>query len=109
MNSAAGPSEVKNPKTGMSHRAKLCGSRGGCPTGTASRPRGAIQYVGAALKKVPDLRVTIEDIVAEDEYGIEPAAGILRNCDLADRQPADHGALGLPEESAPRARLSLKL
>src|SRR6266446_5500061 len=31
------------------------------------RPAGAIQYVAAALKKVPDLRVTIEDMIAEDD------------------------------------------
>jgi predicted ester cyclase len=30
-------------------------------------PAGAIQYVAAALKKVPDLRVTIEDMIAEDD------------------------------------------
>jgi ketosteroid isomerase-like protein len=33
-------------------------------------PTGAIQYVGAALKKVPDLRVVIEDLVAEDDKGV---------------------------------------
>ncbi len=26
-----------------------------------------MQYVGAALKKVPDLRVTIEDLIAEED------------------------------------------
>jgi predicted ester cyclase len=26
-----------------------------------------MQYVGAALKKVPDLRVTIEDMIGEDD------------------------------------------
>jgi len=30
-------------------------------------PAGAIQYVGAALKKVPDLRVVIEDMIAEGD------------------------------------------
>jgi hypothetical protein len=30
-------------------------------------PAGAIQYVGAALKKVPDLRIVIEDMIAEDD------------------------------------------
>jgi predicted SnoaL-like aldol condensation-catalyzing enzyme len=35
----------------------------GLPPGRA----GAIQYVGAALKRVPDLRVAIEDLVAEDD------------------------------------------
>jgi predicted SnoaL-like aldol condensation-catalyzing enzyme len=37
------------------------------PPGLAAGPAGAIQYVGAALKKVPDLRVVIEDMIAEDD------------------------------------------
>jgi len=37
------------------------------PPGLPPGPAGAIQYVGAALKKVPDLRVTIEDMLAEDD------------------------------------------
>ena len=37
------------------------------PPGLAPGPRGAIEYVGSALKKVPDLHVTIEDLVAEDD------------------------------------------
>jgi predicted SnoaL-like aldol condensation-catalyzing enzyme len=37
------------------------------PPGMASGPAGAIQYVAAALKKVPDLRVAIEDMIAEDD------------------------------------------
>ena len=46
---------------------------------------GAIQYVGAALKKVPDLRVSIEDLIAEDDKvvvgnhwtGTDRASGIF--------------------------------
>jgi len=37
------------------------------PPGLAPGPAGAIQYVGAALKKVPDLKVVIEDLIAEDD------------------------------------------
>lgn len=37
------------------------------PAGLAPGPAGAMQYVGAALKRVPDLHVTIEDIVAEGD------------------------------------------
>jgi len=39
----------------------------GCPLGLPPGPAGAIEYVGAALKKVPDLKVTIEDMIAEDD------------------------------------------
>ena len=94
MNSAAGPSEVKNAKTGMSHAEmkefirnhfeefvnrknlrigevnfapSFVDHGADVPPGLPPGPEGAIQYVGAALKKVPDLRVTIEDIVAEDD------------------------------------------
>ena len=37
------------------------------PPGMPPGPAGAIQYVGAALKKLPDLRVVIEDMIAEDD------------------------------------------
>ena len=37
------------------------------PTGLPPGPAGAMQYVGVALKKVPDLRVVIEDLIAEDD------------------------------------------
>lgn len=37
------------------------------PPGLPPGPQGAIQYVGVALKKVPDLHVTIEDLIAEDD------------------------------------------
>jgi len=94
MNAAAGPSEVKNPKTDMTHaemkefirshfeefvnRKNLrigevnfapgfVDHGGDVPPGLPPGPAGAIQYVGAALKKVPDLRVSIEDLIAEDD------------------------------------------
>lgn len=94
MNSAAGTSEVKNPKTGMTytemkefirnHFEEFVNRKNlrigevnfapgfvdhgaDVPPGLLPGPEGAIQYVGAALKKVPDLRVTIEDVVAEDD------------------------------------------
>jgi predicted SnoaL-like aldol condensation-catalyzing enzyme len=94
MNAAAGPTEVKNPKTGMTHaemkefirnhfeefvnRKNLhigevnfapgfVDHGADVPAGLPPGPAGAIQYVGAALKKVPDLQVSIEDMIAEDD------------------------------------------
>jgi predicted ester cyclase len=37
------------------------------PPGTPAGPAGAKQYVGNALKKFPDMHVTIEDMVAEGD------------------------------------------
>jgi predicted SnoaL-like aldol condensation-catalyzing enzyme len=37
------------------------------PPGTPPGPAGAKQYVGNALKRFPDMTVTIEDIVAEND------------------------------------------
>lgn len=37
------------------------------PSGLPPGPEGAKQYVGGALKRVPDMHVTIEDIVAEGD------------------------------------------
>jgi predicted ester cyclase len=37
------------------------------PPGLPPGPQGAMQYVSSALKKVPDLHVTIEDLIAEDD------------------------------------------
>jgi predicted SnoaL-like aldol condensation-catalyzing enzyme len=94
VNAAAGPSEVKNPKTDMTHaemkefirnhfeefvnRKNLpigevnfapdfVDHGADVPPGLPPGPAGAIQYVGAALKKVPDMRVSIEDLIAEDD------------------------------------------
>jgi len=94
MNAAAGPSEVKNPKTDMTHAemkefihnhfAEFVNRKNlrigelnfapgfvdhgaDVPPGLPPGPAVAIQYVGAALKKVPDLRMTIEDMIAEDD------------------------------------------
>jgi predicted SnoaL-like aldol condensation-catalyzing enzyme len=94
MNSAAGTSEVKNTKTGMSHAEMKDFIRNhfeefvnrknlgigevnfapgfvdhgaDVPPRLPPGPAGAIEYVGAALKKVPDLKVTIEDMIAEDD------------------------------------------
>jgi predicted SnoaL-like aldol condensation-catalyzing enzyme len=94
MNAAAGASEVKNPKTGMTHAEMkefirnhfeefvnrknvrigevnfapgFVDHGADIPPGLPPGPAGAIQYVGGALKKVPDLRVVIEDMIAEDD------------------------------------------
>lgn len=37
------------------------------PPGTPAGPAGAKQYVGSALKKFPDMNVTVEDIIAEGD------------------------------------------
>ncbi|GAC1639299.1 MAG: hypothetical protein NVS9B14_20400 [Candidatus Acidiferrum sp.] len=37
------------------------------PPGTAPGPAGAKQYVGGAYKRFPDIHVTIEDLIAEDD------------------------------------------
>jgi predicted ester cyclase len=37
------------------------------PPGMPPGPAGAIQYVGGALKRFPDLHVRIEDMIAEDD------------------------------------------
>lgn len=37
------------------------------PAGTPNGPDGAKQYVGGALKRYPDMKVTIEDIIAEGD------------------------------------------
>ena len=37
------------------------------PPGMPPGPAGAIQYVGGALKRFPDLQVNIEDMIAEDD------------------------------------------
>jgi predicted SnoaL-like aldol condensation-catalyzing enzyme len=94
MSTSAQWSEVKNPKTGMTqaemkefirnHFEEFVNRKNlrigevnfaldfvdhgaDVPPGLAPGPAGAIQYVGAALKKVPDLRVSIEDLIAEDD------------------------------------------
>ena len=94
MSTAAGPSEIKNSKTGMTqaemkdfirnHFEEFVNRKNlrigevnfapgfvdhgaDVPPGMPPGPEGAIRYVGAALKKVPDLRVSIEDLIAEDD------------------------------------------
>jgi predicted ester cyclase len=37
------------------------------PPGMPLGPEGAIQYIGGALKRFPDLHVEIEDMIAEDD------------------------------------------
>ena len=37
------------------------------PPGTPPGPAGAKQYVGSALRKFPDMHVTIEDMIAEGD------------------------------------------
>jgi len=37
------------------------------PPGMAAGPQGAKQYVGGALKKFPDMHVTVEDVIVEGD------------------------------------------
>jgi ketosteroid isomerase-like protein len=37
------------------------------PPGTPPGPLGAKEYVGSALKKFPDMRVTVEDVIVEGD------------------------------------------
>ncbi len=94
MNTAAERAEVQNPNTEMTHaemkefirnhfeefvnRKNLrigeanfapdfVDHGADVPPGLPPGPAGAIQYVGAALKKVPDLSVSIEDLIAEND------------------------------------------
>jgi hypothetical protein len=144
MSASAEKSEIKNPKTDMTHAEMkefirnhfeefvncknlrigevnfapgFVDHGADVPPGLPPGPAGAIQYVGAAAQKSsrpageyrrPDRRGRQSggaQSLDGHRRGIEAAAGILRNCDLEDRQPADRGALGLPGESSPRARL----
>jgi predicted SnoaL-like aldol condensation-catalyzing enzyme len=94
MSAAAGSLQEKNPKTGMTHREmkefvrshfeefvnrknvrigevnfapEFVDHGTDVPAGMPPGPEGAMRYVGAALAKVPDLYVTIEDMIAEDD------------------------------------------
>jgi len=94
MSTSAEQTEVKNPKTNMTHEEmkefvrnhfeefvnrknlsigevnfapSFVDHGADVPPGLPPGPAGAIQYVGAALKKVPDLRVVIKDLIAEDD------------------------------------------
>ncbi|HVP50173.1 MAG TPA: ester cyclase [Candidatus Bathyarchaeia archaeon] len=37
------------------------------PPGLPQGPKGAMEYVGGAIKRFPDLQVKIEDVIAEDD------------------------------------------
>ena len=94
MSASAERSDVKNPGTGMTHAEMkefirnhfeefvnrrnvrigevnfapgFVDHGADVPPGLPPGPEGAMQYVAAALQKVPDLRVVIEDLIAEDD------------------------------------------
>jgi len=94
MNPTASPQESINPKTGMTHsemkefvrnhfeefvnRKNLNIAKvnfapefidygADVPPGLPSGPEGAMQYVGGAYKKFPDIHVEILDLIAEDD------------------------------------------
>src|SRR5260370_37086632 len=93
MDASAGASEVKHSKTGMTHAemrefirnhfeefvnrknlhigetnfaSGFVDHGSDVPAGMPPGPAGAVQYVGAALKKVPHLPVSIENMIADD-------------------------------------------
>lgn len=86
--------DIKSPKTGMTHEemkqfirnhfeefvnkqnltiadvnfaAGFADHGADVPPGTPPGPAGAKQYVGGAYKRFPDIHVTIEDLIAEDD------------------------------------------
>ncbi|HET9802267.1 MAG TPA: ester cyclase [Candidatus Acidoferrum sp.] len=86
--------DIKSPKTGMTHEemkqfirnhfeefvnrqnlaiadvnfaAGFSDHGADVPQGTPPGPAGAKQYVGGAYKRFPDIHVTIEDLIAEDD------------------------------------------
>jgi predicted SnoaL-like aldol condensation-catalyzing enzyme len=144
MSASAERSEIKNPKTGMTlaemkefirnHFEEFVNRKNleigevnfapgfvdhgaDVPPGLETGPEGAIQYVGAALKKVPDLRVSIEDLVAEDDKVVVRNHWIGTDAESNERlefsgiviwriaNRSDRGALGLRGEPSPPARL----
>ena len=90
MSASAERSEGTNPKTGMTHREMKEFIRNHFEefvnrNNLLEGPAVAIPCVGAGLKKVPDLRVSIEDLIAEDDKvvvgnhwtGTDRASGIF--------------------------------
>jgi predicted SnoaL-like aldol condensation-catalyzing enzyme len=94
MSTSAQPQESVNPKTGMTHSEakefvrnhfeefvnrknldignvnfapEFADHGADVPRGTPPGPAGAIQYVGGAYKKFPDIHVEILDLIAEDD------------------------------------------
>jgi predicted SnoaL-like aldol condensation-catalyzing enzyme len=94
MSTSAQPQESVNEKTGMTHTeakefvrthfeefvnrknlnignvnfaAEFADHGADVPPGTPPGPAGAIQYVGGAYRKFPDIHVEILDLIAEDD------------------------------------------
>ena len=61
------------------------------PPGTPSGPAGAKQYVGNALKKFPDMKVTIEDIIAAGDKVV--VRNIWRGTDQASGNKIQFGGI----------------
>jgi len=111
MSTTPRPQEAINPKTGMTHSEmrefvrnhfeefvnrknldigkvnfapEFVDHGADVPPGTPPGPEGAMQYVGGAYKKFPDLHVKILDLIAEDDRvvarnhwtGTEAATGV---------------------------------
>jgi predicted SnoaL-like aldol condensation-catalyzing enzyme len=94
MSTTPKPQESVNPKTGMTHReakefvrnhfeefvnrkilsigkvnfaSEFVDHGADVPPGVPPGPEGAMQYVGGAYKKFPDIHVEILDLIAEDD------------------------------------------
>jgi predicted SnoaL-like aldol condensation-catalyzing enzyme len=118
MSASAEMSEAKNPKTGMTlsemkefirnHFEEFVNRQNlriaevnlapefvdhgaDVPPGLPAGPEGAIQYVGAALKKIPDMHVTIEDMIAEDDKVV--VRNHWRGTDAASKQQIEFSGI----------------
>lgn len=130
-------SELKNPKTGFTHEEAKLFVRNhfeefvnrknlnigkvnfspefidhgtDVPPGTPPGPEGAMQYVGGAYKKFPDIQVEILDLIAEDDRvvvrnqwtGTEAATGTKYEFSgiviwrISNRQPLERWAYLAP-------------
>lgn len=61
------------------------------PPGTPPGPAGAKQYVGGALNKFPDMKVTVEEIVAEGDKVV--VRNVWRATDPASSRKLEFGGI----------------
>jgi predicted ester cyclase len=65
--------------------------RADVPPGTPAGPAGAKQYVASTLQKFPDMHVTIEDMIAEDNKVV--VRNVWRCTDPASRKKLQFGGI----------------
>ena len=61
------------------------------PPGTPPGPAGAKQYVGSALKKIPDMHVTVEDVIAEGDKAV--VRNTWRGTELSSGRKLEFGGI----------------